>query len=356
MFSIQPPFIRSFFTGKKTYVPPDIHEAFFLSWEDALWQLLRFHQIVTGSTVLLPSFFCWDVVENMRSHGLSPVIYEIDKFLQPNRADFEAKLQTHQPAAVVIFHAVGISSPLLQNTNWLKTVLKNTIIIEDAVHRVIDPSQVRLIAPNHYLIDSLRKVSPLQGSRIFSQHLIPQPSKMENLQTVNYRSKVFTWWFLMQIWLQLAYWSKQETLRRYSNELAEIAMQKGYDLIGNHLLPSSAPKLFHVLASRLNLTLIKQTKQQQAKLYHKLLQSLWTKSGFIQIPIVPTDWQELRGFPVGLELTIAQQVLAKLRSNGILLRFELNDSPWSKEQKIVYLPMGLHITESTIRKVCKCIT
>ncbi|MCA9373228.1 hypothetical protein KC921_03990, partial [Candidatus Woesebacteria bacterium] len=296
MLPIQPPLIRSFFTGKKTVVSPEFHEAFFLSWEDALWQLLRFHRIKSGSTVLVPSFFCWDVVENMRAHGLSPVIYEIDKFLQPNRADFEAKLRTKLPTVIVLFHAVGISNPLLQDTNWLKMVPKNTIIIEDAVHRVIDPSQVTLIAPNHYLIDSLRKVSPLQGSRVFSQHLVPQPTMIDTLQTAGYRIKVLVWWLVMQIWLLLAYWAKQKTFQRFANRQAEIAMQRGYDLIGDHRLPSSAPRLFQALATRLNLDLIKQTNQRQAKLYHQLLENLWTKPGIIKIPMKQADWQELRGF------------------------------------------------------------
>ena len=173
---------------------------------------------------------------------------------------------------------------------------------------------------------------------------------IDTLQTAGYRIKVLAWWLVMQIWLLLAYWAKQKTFQRFANRQVEIAMQRGYDLIGDHRLPSSAPRFFrHLLSAQSRFD--QQTNHQQAKLYHQLLENLWTKPGIIKIPMKQADWQELRGFLVGLEPTIAPQFLAKLRSSGILLRFELNDSPWSKEQKIVYLPMGLHITTENIRQV-----
>jgi len=199
---IQPPFISSFFTNlftkqrKKTVA---YHQEFFLSWEDALWQLIRNHHLPKQALVLIPEFFCFDVVQNMRAHGLGCLTYQVDKYLQPDLADFQTKLKQHQPAIVIIFHAVGISNLLLQNTNWLKLLPKASLLIEDCVHRLVDPAHIKFLTKNHYIIDSLRKVAPIQGSRVFAGHHISTPTRIDNFVTLGYRSQVLLWWLLMQL-------------------------------------------------------------------------------------------------------------------------------------------------------------
>ncbi len=40
-------------------------------------------------------------------------------------------------------------------------------IIEDCVHRITDPNKIKLLTPHHIRIDSLRKVTPVQGSNLY---------------------------------------------------------------------------------------------------------------------------------------------------------------------------------------------
>lgn len=360
MVPIQPPLIPLFFAkgsrSKTRRTNNTLHQAFFLSWEDALWQLLKNHQVPEESVVLIPSFFCWDVVENMQAHGLRHVVYEVDAQLQPDQADFEKKLLEHSPTIVVIFHAVGITNPLIQNTTWLKYLPKEAILIEDCVHRIIDDADIRFITKNHYLMDSLRKVAPIQGSRVFSQHHIPQPSLRDALSTFWYRNKILSWWIIMQLSLILAYVSKSSRVQKHGNMLAEYAMKAGYDIIGDHPNPSPAPRIMQFLAQKLNLEFIHKIKEQQVELYSDLLSATLESALLFKIPFADTDAKELRGFPVGIRLPQSDAFLAHLRSNGVLVRFELNDSPWAAKQKIVYLPMGPHMSTEDIERICGVVT
>jgi len=354
MLPIQPPFIPLFFKKNNTKNNSS-YEKIFLSWEDALWQLLRNHQIPKDSVVLVPNFFCWDVVENMETHGLKHIVYEVDKYLQPNQIDFENKLKEFNPAIIIIFNAVGITNSLFKNIEWLRHLHKEAILIEDCVHKIIDREKISFITKNHYLIDSLRKVVPIQGSRVFSQQKIVNPSFTSNLSTAWYRTRVFYWWIVMQLALVLVYVSNNNFIQRYGNRLAEYAMKTGYNIIGDHANPSSAPRIMGLLAKKINIDLIKKIKEKQTNLYSDLLKNVFTKEVFFKIPFSNSDKKELRGFPLGIELAKANLFLNHIRSKGVLVRFELDDSLWANKQKVVYLPMGPQVSEKDIEMVCDVI-
>ena len=359
MFPIQPPLIPAYFNffKKQSLLSQGIHKSFFLSWEDALWHLLKIHSVEKNSKILVPEFFCGDVIENMKAHGLQQVTYLVDKYLQPNEEDFIKKLKKEKPDIIIVFHAVGITNQLLQNTNvWLKFIQKEAILIEDSVHRVIDPQKIIFITENHYIIDSLRKVVPIQGSWAYSQSKIPKIVVVTNLQTIWYRSQVFFWWILMQFCLIIVNYSKNKLVKKWGNTLAEIAMKLGYDVIGDHKLPSCGNFGMAWLSSKLDIEKIYVVKEKQALLYSRLLKSELKKPYLFPIPFGDSDNRHLRGFPLGIELKFADSFLQYIRKNNILVRFELNDSDWSKKQKIVYLPMGIHITKNNIERVCAIIS
>jgi hypothetical protein len=346
---IQPPLISAFFSWQRTKLPKNIQQSFFLSFEDALWQLIRQKQIPKGSIVLIPDFFCFDVVGNIKDHGLECQTYQVDKQLKVDQKDFVTKLKKYQPSAVIIFHPVGISNELLKNPDWLELLPSTSLLIEDCVHRLIDPNKIKLLDQRHYMIDSLRKVAPLQGSRVFSQEKIKTIGLDDWLLTLIYRSRVLFWWLLMQLALIWTYYSKNAK----GDQLATIAMEKGYDIIGDQQRPSPNFYLFNYLSHHLNYQSIEKFKLEQADLYSARLNSILAKSNSLfQIPFTLTDRAQLRGFPLGIELEAVEKFLDFCRQKQLHLRLELNDSPWSLKQKIVYLPMGPHVSHKEIEEIC----
>lgn len=245
---VQPPFISAFFSWRKVKKSSKTQQNFFLSFEDALWQIIRQQQISPNSVVLIPEFFCFDVVKNIEAHGLKCLTYQVDQYLRVDQDDFLAKLKKTQPTIVIVFHAVGISNSLMQNTDWLQFLPAESLLIEDCVHRLLDQSKIKILDQRHYLIDSLRKVAPLQGSRVFSQEKIKPPTLADQLATLIYRSRVLFWWLIMQLALLWNYYSKNPK----GNQLATQAMEKGYDIIGDHKRPSPNFWLFNQLSHHLN--------------------------------------------------------------------------------------------------------
>ncbi len=366
MLPIQPPLIPAFFNFAKNQQKiseQKKYKSFFLSWEDALWHLLEIHKIQKNSKILVPEFFCGDVVDNMQAHGLQQVTYAVDKYLQPNQADFTKKLQTEKPSVVVIFHSVGITNPLLRNTqDWLQFLPQNAVLIEDCVHRVIDPQAIKFVAKNHYIIDSLRKVVPIQGSRVYSQQSVPKTTLTTNLRTAWYRLQVLFWWVLMQIFLIAVYYTKNSTIQKYGNKFSEFAMKKGYDVIGDNKQSSCGIPGMYWLSRKVDVQKIYENKIFQVELYNKLLEPFFKQMStnqalyFFEIPFSKTDHSQLRGFPLGIELEYSDRFIKYVRDKNLLLRFELDDSEWSNKQKIVYLPMGLHVTNTDIEWICSVIT
>ena len=359
MLPIQPPCIPKYFDfSRKVKTPHNAHlfSRFCLSWEDGLWHVLKVHAIPKGSVVLVPSFFCWDVVKNMQQHGLVHKVYAVDKNLQPIEAEFIAQLKQWKPAVVIIFHSVGITNNLFKNpSKWLPFVSIDALIIEDSVHRVVDSSRISFITKNHYVIDSLRKVVPIQGSWMYAGHRIPKIPVSVSVRTVWYRVLILFWWLVMQFFLVLVYYSRASSIEKKGNTLAELAMLRGYEAVGVHLQPSPGHSIMAFLSRKIALQKNFSIKKKQALRYAERLQSCADSKNFFFISMQASDAQELRVFPLGIELRVADDFLAYLREHTLSVRFELNDSIWSSRQKIVYLPMGLHVQDTEIDSVCAII-
>jgi hypothetical protein len=351
MLSLQPVFLSQYlnFFHSSWQLNQGIKTLFYLSWEDALWDVLRHKNIPNKSVILVPDFFCDDVENNMRAHGLSVAHYPVNADLQTTQSQILHAIQRNQPSIIVVFHAVGISSHLLEQREWIKTLSANSILIEDCVHRIIDPSQVRFYKKNHLMITSLRKVSPLQGSVLFGRSEDILFEESNSLSSWWYSIKVTVLWFLMNINARLAhtfyFYSK---LAKLFSLQAEQCMLIGYDLIGDNLAPAKGLPLFYWLYTHFNFDSIKITKIYQAQLYEKL---------FFGQPLIykPSDRKELRGWPLILSLDVAKSFLEKVRNEGLYLRFELNNSEWSKKQKIVYLPIGPHISTEQQKTVAALV-
>jgi hypothetical protein len=343
MIKIHPTKVWDFLSFRRLIVSRNLRRLFYVSWEDALWDLLLCFQIPKKSICLVPEFFCMDVVKNMEEHGLQPIFYPVDSQLQTDTHVFSSVLKQHQPKVVVILHAAGITNRLFSNNTWLRHLPKNTLLIEDCVHRLIDPQQINLLSPRHFVIDSLRKVAPLYGSNLYGDATTLRNFKQSTWWlTLPYQLQVFWWWLLFQISLHLGW-----------NSPAHRLMKKGYDLIGDSNRAAPGPWVFNFLSQYLDIVKVEKVKTHQVACYQELLKSCRTYSNLYQIHFDQADAGKLRGFPIGIVNKNPEQFLQKLQESQLAWKYELDDCPWSKRQKIIYLPLGPHLTTHNIETICE---
>ncbi len=340
MVSTQPIFSFKYFRFRKNKIPKGLKELFYLSWEDALWDILIKKNVVKGSKILVPDFYCKDVETNIRKHGYEIVYYKIQPNLKVDKKSFVSMVLKSKPSVVVIFHPVGIKSNLLGDTKWLIKTTGSSILIEDAVHRALDTKDFTIIKSNHFVMDSLRKVVPIQGCRVFGRAADLSFKTPSLLQAFKYSFKVNANFLLMNVCWTLGF-----------NRVAENLMIKGYDLIGDSIMPAKGAMFSKILSDRLNVAKIQEQKEKQANFYMTNLKNITS----IKLHITNNDKKHLRGYPVVLPVNKARKVLNFLRKCGLMIRFELNDSAWTKTRKIFYLPMGLQIDEKTQTRICNLI-
>jgi hypothetical protein len=342
---IQPTGIRYFSHKKNAALPSGIKRLFYLSWEDALWDLID-HVFTGKATILVPEFFCDDVVGNMKAHGNTVHFYPVGKDLQTQPSQFIDCLNRYSPDIVIIFHAVGITNTLISHYNsWKDSIQKHTVILEDCVHRIIRPNDISLLQKRHVLIDSLRKVMPLQGSFIYGspRFLTYDPPRM--YVGLRYRIMVFFFFLLYQA----ALLTKQ-------NSLAEWAMIQGYTIIGDHTAGVGGDIIFRTLFRHIHIQRIREIKKRQTELYiAKLHAIIRDSSGFFSIPFTESDKEELRGFPIGIRRGFRSQCIALLRKSHFIARLELVGSPWTQKYGIIYLPLGPHVSKKEQDMIIKTV-
>ena len=340
MVSPQPIINHKYFQLRKNTYPKGIKSLFYLSWEDALWDLMNKKDIKKGSYILVPDFYCDDVEKNIKLHRYKVGYYKINKDLTVNKKSFQSCIKLLKPQVVVIFHAVGIKNNLLENTKWLSKITNDSILIEDSVHRTIDPKEIKIFKKNHFIIDSLRKVVPIQGSRIFGNSEDLDFDLPSIFQSMPYAMGVNILWLLMVVSWTLS-------LKR----LAEKLMLFGYDLIGNSGLSARGSILGSFLSERLNVSKIQKYKLNQVRFYEKKLRGVLPH----KLNISEEDKKHLRGYPVVLSKENSARVMKILRNNGLLVRFELDGSEWSKYRKIIFLPLGPYLNINNLTDVCSLV-
>lgn len=338
MVSVQPVLSFKYFHLSKNKIPKGIKRLFYLSWEDALWDILIKKRVPKKSCILVPDFYCADVERNILNHGYKVATYKIREDLRVDKTDFVNKINKYGPAVVVIFHPVGITNNLFENINWLKKVTGESILIEDSVHRVLDSSKIKIIKKNHFVIDSLRKVVPMQGSNVYGRIEDIDFSSPKFFQSFIYKAKVNILWFLME-----TAW----TFKLFS--FAEILMLAGYDLIGDPIKSASGNFLANFFAERVDVQTLFKLKKDQVNTYENKLKKVLP----FKIELQDSDKSQLRGYPVILSKKAALKFVKVLRANGILVRFELEGSAWTKNQKIIYLPLGPQLTKKHQNLICE---
>lgn len=341
MISVQPIQLWRFLTFKPKTLPKGIKRLFYLSWEDALWDILAKKQIPKASVILVPEFFCGDVEWNMCDHGYKVAHYATKKNLTSDTKDFIAKIKKIKPSVVIVFHPVGITNTLFDNFIWLKSLPEKTILIEDCVHRIVDPATIKFIKNNHIIMDSLRKVVPLQGSNVYGKVKDLNFSEPPVTQSWFYALKVTFLWIKMNI-----FWNFGKSFA------AEKNMITGYNLIGDSKWPAGGWGLFNVFNHFINFDKIARNKTGQVEIYEKYLKHILP----VTIPYLKSDKGKMRAWPIVFKNKVqATKVLNSLRGNGLVVRFELIDSVWSQKYRVIYLPLGPHLKSAQIMEICDLV-
>ncbi len=332
MVSIQPIQLWRYLGLKRNKIPKGISRLFYLSWEDALWDLLLKKNVPKGSYILVPEFYCGDVENNIRTHGYNIARYPVARDMTTGKKDFIDAIRKCNPSVVVIFHAFGISNRLLDKTLINKYINPEVILIEDSVHRIVNPDEIKILKENHFIVDSLRKVVPMQGANVYGRKEDLNFKEPAVTQSLAYSLAVHSMWLQMVICWNLGFYKQAENL-----------MVRGYDLIGDSQLPSKGFFLFKQINKFVRHDKIEATKERQIKIYEKYIKT--------EVAYRKTDRKKMRGYPLVLEHKYATRVLESLRKHGLAVRFELDDGVWSKKQKIVSLPVGLHTADTQIMRI-----
>jgi hypothetical protein len=218
-------------------------------------------------------------------------------------------------------------------------------VIEDSVHSIIDPREIIIKRDRHFVIDSWRKVMPLQGATIYGRKSEVSKFSHTRKSLSTYSFRIIWLWVTMQWWLVLSslklpdYVSRLANLETSTAKRAEKDMIDAYELMGDSETACATLWPFVFLRRHINASYIKDIKRKQVAQYEDILKPLWSDARYIQIKISADDFGELRGYPVAMALDNAEYLIGKLRENGVLVRSELEGSPWTQLRKVIYLPL-----------------
>ena len=87
---------------KRNKLPKNIGRLFYLSWEDALWDILAKKNVKKNSIVLVPEFFCGDVEDNIRAHGYKIAFYPVSSKLITTNKQLAESILRYKPTVLII--------------------------------------------------------------------------------------------------------------------------------------------------------------------------------------------------------------------------------------------------------------
>ncbi len=347
MINYYQPFLLPFLHLHRAKLAAGVKRYVYLSMEDALWDLFT-HKIKKGSTILIPDFYCMDVVINIQQHGYKTAFYPMDKHFQTSQEKLNTAMYKHKPAAIIIFHACGITNTLLPRGNDNKNKWGDILVIEDCVHRVGDPSEVSLFGDNHFIGSSLRKVSPLPGSFLYgTKKGLSFPQAKSHFFSA-YQLLTTIYFFAFRFILVASTIMQLPRLTAWAHT---TVLKKHDDLIGDKHIPQKSLPFVSTLSDWFNFEKIKNVKKHQVELYEKLFPN---KKPFYRIKIPISDYGSLHVYPLGVEKNI-HNLIPYLHNLNIIAWYKFADSPWSKQRKVLFLPLGFHITDRDIQFIADAI-
>lgn len=341
MISYYPTHLLPYLSLKSNKLNQNIARQYYLSWEDALWELLPQLGFELGSTILLPDFYCLDVIENIKNHGYKVALYPLDNNFQISMAKFQGIYAKSAPSVVIFFHACGITNTLTTNNSFMKRLANKSLIVDDHVHRIIDTNHLNILHDRHLIIDSLRKNLPLPGSFVYaSKSTLSKLRKPSNI-SFSYGLRVFLYFLMYRTTLLLGDLLRVQFLIKY----AHLRLLKTHDnLVGDSERGYPGLQWIPLIHQHINLSKIRTLKIKQVQYYQKHLAYILQSSSHIHLPLIESvDFGELHALPLIIDLPSSIAVEEELSLINVWTKF--SDSPWSKNRRAFFLPLGFHITQ-----------
>jgi len=353
MINYYQPFLLPFLRSQTYRLPEGISRTYFVSFEDALWVLLRTLQIPKDSTVLLPDFYCIDVVDNIKAHGFHVEYYPLDDHFQITEKELEQHITKRKPRVLIVFHACGITSAVTRDLDRIFQKNRDLIVIEDAVQRLTNPEKVALLSPRHYVIDSLRKVSPLPGSFLYRSNESPLviPDRIYREWRYVFLSGIY--YALFSVCSALGTMLSNPSLIIYAHE---TILATHDNLIGDSMGGYAGNRIFPRIHKYFDFKKVADRKKVQITLYEKrfrLLASRFPMWYHVRIPAHSRG--NVHAYPIGIRhpqrTLVMKYIQSKLLRQGIPAWFKFTDSPWSGKRGVLFLPLGFHIKAADITRV-----
>jgi len=324
---------------------------YYWSWEDGLWDLLKKKHVEKGSTILVPDFYCQDVIDNIRLHGYIVSLYKLDQHFQIKKQALLGSLHRHHPAVVIVFHAAGIASTVIGKSSLIHKITKKALLIEDCVHQMLDPQTVKPVNERHFLMDSLRKVTPLYGSFLYGTK-----KGMQFTQTKNFLSwytvRTTLLYLLFRLTLVAAYVVNKPTLAVFAHK----RILKNHDDIVGDTDAHRGIWMIAWMSQWLNREALERVKREQVKQYEHMLHPLYTRaSPFYRIGMKRSDHGKLHVYPVGMKGKADETLLSYLKKKNIVVWSKFTDSQWAKKRDVLFFPLGFHMNKEKIKKISKAL-
>jgi hypothetical protein len=247
---------------------------------------------------------------------------------------------------VIIFHACGITSDLVIDRTWLPDLPSASLLIEDSVHRLVNPAGIKFLTDNHFIIDSLRKVSPLPGSRMFVKSPEVFCPNQVNPFLSAYSMKAAFLYFVFRLLQTFGFIFNSSVLLGFAHE---HLLRVHDDLVGDSPLPHGGFLINKFLSKYFNHSRIEGLKRTQTGWYRKYFQRVFKSDQFYPVSIPPSDYGFLHVYPLGFNHPPSQNLITYLHSKNIPVWFKFTDSPWSQKRGVLFLPLGFHVSETQVR-------
>lgn len=358
MINYYQPFLLPFLRRKRYRLPSHIRQTYFVSFEDALWVLLRTKHIAKGSTVLIPDFYCTDVVDNIQHHGYAVVRYKVDRNFATSKAKLTSYIDKYRPSVVILFHACGL--PALSNAHMASIIstYTNVLFIEDTVHRLTNPQDIHIYGTNHVMIDSLRKVSPLPGSFLYQARSDAEVLPDRITREWQYVVSSFALYTVFRFCFVTGTVLSWPALIRFAHT---VLLKRHDDVIGDSIGGYPGHPIIPKIHAHIHFAKVRAFKERQVLLYMSLLQPFLRTHRDWSIPSIDRKiYGDLHVFPLILSGSdapiIYKQIETYLLHHGIVCWFKFPDAPWSRNHLVLFLPLGFHIGNRHIHSIARVLS
>jgi hypothetical protein len=240
----------------------------------------------------------------------------------------------------------------VKNRSFVQAITKNALLLEDCVHQVVDPQSVKPVNDRHFLMDSLRKVTPLSGSFLYGTKRGMQFAQTKRLWTW-YTMKTTLLYAFFRMLLIAAHFFHKPSIAVFAHK---NVLKRHDDIIGDTVAHRGIWAVAWV-AQWLQYEKIARMKREQVKWYEKYLHSLYGKSSpFYRITIKRKEHGNLHVYPIGLKKKMDERMFSYLKQKNIVVWPKFSDSQWAKKRDVLFFPLGFHMNKGKIKRITKALT